>query len=476
MVDPRPPAPCLVDGDTFSASGEVVNIVNPFTEQLWGSTTEAGADVVDRAVRSAEAAFRRWSATDVEERAVLLESVATLFDRDAEELAQLVSGEMGMPISLARVTQAQLPAAVLRAMAQVARAYPWRENVDGAVLLRSGAGVAGAITPWNMPVHQIIAKVAAAVAAGSTVVLKASEQTPYDAVLVAQLFLEAGAPAGLLNVVTGTGPVTGAAIAGHPDLSRLSFTGSVRAGKEVARLAAGSLTRCALELGSKSPALVLPDADLDVAIPAVVSSGLVNSGQACNATTRILVERSRLDDVLPRLVAAASELVLGNPAEETTQQGPLVSRRQRDAVLDKVARAVEEGGHLLTGTGKPSENCDSGFFVDPTIVVNLSEDAEAVRQEIFGPVLVVQPYRDVDDAVRLANDSDYGLSAEVWSSQQDRAVEVAGRLSVGQVKINGVRTRNRPMVPFGGVRQSGYGRELGPLGLEEFTEVTAVMA
>lgn len=476
MADPRRPAACLIDGETLVADGEPVAVINPFTERVWGSTPEAGEALVDRAVRSAGSTFRRWVATDAEERALLLEAVADLFDRDAERLAQTVSGEMGMPISLARVTQAQLPAAVLRATAQVARSFPWREEVDGAVLLRNGAGVVGAITPWNMPVHQIIAKVAAAVAAGSTVVLKASEQTPYDALLVAELFIEAGAPSGLLNVVTGTGPVTGAAIAAHPALSRLSFTGSVRAGKDVARLAAGSLTRCALELGGKSPALVLPDADLDVAIPAVVNSGLVNSGQACNATTRILVDRARLDDALPRLAAAADALVLGDPAQETTHQGPLVTSRQRDAVLEKIARAVEEGGHLVAGTGKPSERTDTGFFVDPTVIVDLAEDAQAVREEIFGPVLVVQPYVDVDDAVRIANDSDYGLSAEVWSSQQDHALDVAGRLSVGQVKINGVRTRNRPLVPFGGVRQSGYGRELGPLGVEEFTEVTAVMA
>jgi acyl-CoA reductase-like NAD-dependent aldehyde dehydrogenase len=476
VAERRDPARCLIDGELVTASGDQVDVVDPWTEQVWGSTPEAGLETVDRAVRSSADAFRRWSSTDVEERALLLESVAALLDRDAERLARLVTDEMGMPISLSRVTQAQLPAAVLRSTAEVARRFPWREQAEGAVLLRSGAGVVGAITPWNMPVHQIIAKVAAAVAAGSTVVLKASEQTPYDALLVAELFVEAGAPAGLLNVVTGTGPVTGSALASHPALARVSFTGSVRAGKEVARLAADHLTRCALELGGKSPALLLPDVDLDVAVPAVVSSGLVNSGQACNATTRILVEETRLDEVLPRIAAAAEALVLGDPGLDSTQQGPLVTARQRDAVLDRINQAVADGGQLLTGTGKRSDRSDTGFFVDPTVVVGLPEDARAVREEIFGPVVVVQAYRDVDDAVRIANDSDYGLSAEVWSADQDRALHVAGRLSVGQVKINGVRTRNRPAVPFGGVRQSGYGRELGPLGVEEFTEVMAVMA
>lgn len=475
MADLLAPADCLIDGEWVSPAGDPTVIVNPYTELPIGGTPEAGAELVDAAVRSAHHTAAAWRVTAVDERAGLLERVADLLDRDTDRIARLVSTEMGMPITLARITQAQLPARVLRATAETARNFPWREEISGATLLRGGAGVVGAITPWNMPVHQIIAKVAAAVAAGSTIVLKASEQTPYDANAIGALFLEAGAPPGLLNVITGTGPVTGAALAAHPRLGRLSFTGSVRAGRAVARLAADALTRCALELGGKSPAIVLPDADLDVAIPSTVTSGLVNSGQACNAPTRMLIPAHLLDECADRIIATAQALELGDPALDSTQQGPLVSARQQATVLEHIAGATTDGGHLLTGTGKPSERSDTGFFVDPTVIIGLTEHARAVRQEIFGPVLVVQTYQDIPDAVRLANDSDYGLSAEIWSSDTQRAAALAADLSVGQVKINGVRTRNRPLVPFGGMRHSGYGRELGALGIDEFTDVTAVM-
>jgi acyl-CoA reductase-like NAD-dependent aldehyde dehydrogenase len=327
-----------------------------------------------------------------------------------------------------------------------------------------------------MPVHQIIAKAAAAVVAGCSIVLKPAEQTPYDALRIGELFLEAGAPAGLFSVVTGTGPVTGAALAAHPALDRLSFTGSVRGGRAVAAAAAQTLTRTSLELGGKSPAVVLPDADFERAIPAVLGSGLVNSGQACNATTRLLIAHHQAAEAEELLADAARNVVLGDPRDPATTHGPLVSRAQREAVLGHIAGARAQGGRLITGTGAASTASPTGWFVDPTVIVGLPEDAHAVREEIFGPVIVVQTYTDVDDAVRIANDSDYGLSAEVWSDDPAQARAVAARLRVGQVKINGVRTRTRPLVPFGGMRDSGYGRELGAHGIEEFTEITAVMA
>ncbi|WP_009476336.1 aldehyde dehydrogenase family protein [Rhodococcus sp. JVH1] len=476
MADLLDRAGCLIDGDWFVPAGPVIEVIDPFTETVMGEVVDAGSDVVDDAVRSAAAAHPEWRRTDVTDRAELLDRAADLLTRDGPAIAALVSREMGMPISLAEVTQAQLPADVLRATARTARVFPWSQDIDGATLVRRGSGVVGAITPWNMPVHQIVAKVSAALAAGSTVVLKASEMTPYDANALAQLFLEAGLPPGVFNVVTGTGAVTGAALAAHLDLAHVSFTGSVAAGRAVAGLAAATLTRCTLELGGKSPAVVLPDADLHAALTGAVTSGLVNSGQACNATTRLLIPAHLAADAVDILEDAAAQQVLGDPADPRTRQGPLVSARQRDRVLDHVADAVAAGGHLLTGTGKPSESCPTGYFVDPTIITGLPEDARAIREEIFGPVLAVQIYTDVDDAVRIANDCAYGLSAEVWSGDVERARAVAGRLDVGQVKINGVRTRNRPTVPFGGVKDSGYGRELGHLGIEEFTDVTAVMS
>lgn len=477
MVDRLDPAACLIDGERVVADGPEHVVVNPYTEAPIGSAPEAGTGLVDRAIASATRAHAGWRDTEVAGRAALLDAVADLLAADEDSMAALVSREMGMPITLARITQAQLPSRVLRATAEVARSgFPWREEIEGATLVRSGAGVVGAITPWNMPVHQIIAKVSAAVAAGSPVVLKASEQTPYDAVRIAELFLEAGAPAGLLNVVTGTGPITGAALASHPGLARLSFTGSVRAGKEVAGLAAKNLVKCSLELGGKSPALVLPDADLATAVSAALKSGLVNSGQACNATTRMLVPAQAAGDVVDLIREAATTLVLGNPADPDTTQGPLVTAAQQRTVLDHIEYARTEGGEVVTGGSAHTPANGTGYFVEPTVITGLPETARAVREEIFGPVVVLQTYRDLDDAVRMANDSDYGLSAEVWSTDTDRARQVGERLSVGQVKINGVRTRNRPLVPFGGMRHSGYGRELGPLGIEEFTDVTAVMA
>lgn len=477
MTEPLAPAACLIDGHVVVADGPRQVIVDPYTEQPMGATPEVGEELVERAVRGALRAQNAWGAVSVAERADLLDRVAAHLDDEAESIAALVTREMGMPASLARVTQAQVPASVLRTTAALARdGFPWREDGPDAVLLRRGAGVVGAVTPWNMPVHQIIAKVSAAVVAGCTVVLKASEQTPYDALRVAELFVAAGAPHGVLNVVTGTGPQTGAALTGHPALSRVSFTGSVRAGRDVARRAAGALTRASLELGGKSPAVLLPDADLDVAVPAVLGSGLVNSGQACNATTRLVVLADRIDEVEARIRSAATKFVLGDPTDPATTHGPLVSAAARDAVLARIDGALAQGGRLVIGSGRRSTACDTGFFVDPTVIAGLGEDSEAVREEIFGPVLVLQEYTDVDDAARIANDSRYGLSAEVWSADPAAARSFAARLHVGQVKINGVRTRDRVTVPFGGMRDSGYGRELGMMGIDEFTDVTAVMA
>ncbi|MGW5520562.1 aldehyde dehydrogenase family protein [Nocardia africana] len=469
-------ARCLIDGKWITPGGDGIAVIDPFTEQRIGEVAESGPDAVELAVAAADKALASWAATPVEERAALLERVADHLVRDADTIAGLVTCEMGMPVTLSRVTQSELPSSVLRATAASARQFPWSQPIDGAILERGAAGVVAAITPWNFPVHQIVAKVAAALVAGCTVVLKPSELTPFDAEFLAELFLEAGCPPGVLNTVTGTGPVTGAALAAQPGLGHVSFTGSVEAGRAVAGLAAHTLTRCTLELGGKSPVLLLPDADVDTAVAGALASGLNNSGQACNATTRMLVPADVLPDVEALVHTHIEKYALGDPADPGTRLGPLASARQRDRVLGYIENAVAAGATLLTGSGKPSDAFERGFFVDPTVITGLQEHAQAVREEIFGPVIVVQTYTDTDDAVRIANDSDYGLSAEIWSGDTDHAKTVAGRLQVGQVKINGVRTRTRPSVPFGGRKHSGYGRELGSLGIEEFTEVRAVMA
>jgi aldehyde dehydrogenase (NAD+) len=336
--------------------------------------------------------------------------------------------------------------------------------------------VAAAITPWNMPVYQIVVKLSAALAAGCTVVLKASELTPFDAMHLVGLFESAGCPAGVLNLVTGTGPVTGRPLVADHRVRHVSFTGSVRAGRQVAALAAANVARCTLELGGKSPSVILPDADLAPAVRSALASGLVNSGQACNAPARMLVPEAAIDDVGEILVSEVRQIAVGDPRDESTRMGPLASARQRELVLGYVRSAVADGGRLLAGTGAPSAVSDTGFFVDPTVIAGLPRDARAAREEIFGPVLVVLPYRDEDDAAALANGTDYGLSAEVYSADPGHAERFAGRVHCGQVKINGVRTRDRSSVPFGGTKLSGYGRELGALGLAELTDVTAVMS
>ena len=469
-------APAAIIGDDEVQSTERVDVIDPYRGDVVGTVECADADTVSAAVSAAADAARAWTNTAVAERAAILRRTAALIEDPRRGLAATVTREMGMPTTLAAATQQVMPATVLRAMADAAGTFDWQRTIDGATLRHVPVGVVAAITPWNMPVHQIVAKISAAFAAGCAVVLKPSELTPFDAIDVRRCFVDAGLPPELFAVVNGRGSETGSLLTSHPGLGHGAFPGSVDAGRAVARSAAGNLVRATLELGGKSPAVVLPDADLTTVIPRVVASGLVNSGQACNATTRLVLPRSHQDEIEQLLVDAARASVLGDPADQSTTMGPLASRLQTDRVLDHIEKARADGGHLLTGTGHTRRvgSCDG--FIAPTIITELGPTARAVREEIFGPVLVTQFYDTVDEAVEIANDSDYGLSAEVWSADTDAARDVAAALEVGQVKINGVRTRERPAVPFGGMKQSGYGRELGATGLAEFTEIQAVMA
>ncbi len=465
----------IIDGVAVETDDRI-EVVDPFTNTVIGSTGQADAGIVGDAVASAVAAQRAWADTSVGTRADILRRTADAFEQNGNAIPNLVTSEMGMPTALATATQQVMPAAVLRAMADTAKAFPWRSHADGAELQHVPAGVIAAITPWNMPVHQIIAKVSAAFATGCAVVLKPSEMTPFDAVRVRELFIAAGLPEGVFAIVNGTGRDVGATLAARPGIAHVSFTGSVAAGKAVAAAAASTLARTTLELGGKSPAVVLPDADLQQVIPRVIASGLVNSGQACNATTRLVLPRAHAAEIESLIVESVSTIRLGDPRDRSTVMGPLASRRQAERVLDHIGKARADGGNLLTGTGDAVTIGASDNFIAPTVITGLEPTAHAVREEIFGPVLVVQYYDDVAGAVEIANDCDYGLSAEVWSSSPGAAKDVAAALDVGQVKVNGVRTRERPAVPFGGVKQSGYGRELGAAGLSEFTEIRAVMS
>lgn len=465
-------ARCLIGGEWISTGGDVIPVVDPYTERAIGEVGEAGPETVERAVAAARTAARSWSRTEPELRAGLLDRLAQLIEEHSTALAGLVTREMGMPTTLAVASQGDLPPRVLRSFATLARTTPWRERIDGAELIRVPRGVVAAITPWNMPVHQIIAKIGAALAAGNTVVLKPSEQTPFDAIAVGELCAEAGFPPGVLNIVHGTGQVTGSALAAASGVDYVSFTGSVQAGRTVAELAARHLAPVTLELGGKSPAVILPDADLSVAVPAAVRAGMVNSGQACNATTRLVVPRAHAADVTDLISHALHALHPGDPKLAGTTFGPLSSARHRDRVLAHLDTAAGSAALVAHDTGLP----ETGFFVAPHVFTDLPADSPLLRQEIFGPVLALQWYSDVDEAARLADDSDYGLSAEVWSADTGRAADFARRLRVGQVKINGVRTRERPAVPFGGFKLSGFGRELGAEGMLEMTTVQAVMS
>lgn len=469
-------AASVIDGEAVvPGDSRRLRVVSARTLDEMGEVVEADEAVVDRAVRAARAGFLTWSRTSLDERAAILGRAADAIEGHGARIAELVTAQMGMPIALAEASQWHLPAQVMRTTADRARDLPWRERIEGAVLHRRPSGVVAAISPWNMPTYQTVAKVAAALVAGCTVVVKPSAQTPFDGAEFVRLLHEAGVPAEALQLVQGSGAVTGAALAAHRGIAHVSFTGSVDAGRTVAALATGSLARCTLELGGKSPALVLPSAEVDRAIPAVLGSGLVNSGQACNATTRLLVPVARAGEVVELIRAHAAAFTLGDPFDRAVQMGPLSSVRHGESVIGFIERAVADGGRLIAGGPERVDPGVPGFFVAPTVLDGLDRRSEAVQEEIFGPVVVVQPYRDLDDAIEIAHDTRFGLSAEVWGEDGD-AVAVAERLHVGQVKINGVRTRERPGVPFGGVGESGYGRELGVMGIEEFTDVTAVMA
>ena len=469
-------APAALIGDRAVETGESIAVVDPWTDREIGRTGVADVAIVDEAAATARAALRDWSARPVAERAAILRRAADLIVADGDALARTVTAEMGMPITLALATQQSLPATVLRATADAAEVFAWEETVDGATLHRIPSGVVAAITPWNMPVHQIVTKVAAALAAGCTVVLKPSEATPFDAVMVRRYLIDAGLPSGALSIVNGTGHPVGQALSSHAGVDHVSFTGSVGGGRAVAAAAAGSLARTTLELGGKSPAVVLPGADLAAVVPRVVASGLVNSGQACNSTSRLVLPASHADAVEELLRSAVADLVVGDPRSQDTTHGPLSSVQHAERVFAHIEAARLDGARVVAGSGERMAMGDSRCVIAPVVFADLPRDAVAVQEEIFGPVLVVQWYDDVDQAVAIANDSRFGLSAEVWSSDPAQALAVAGRLEVGQVKVNGVRTRERPSVPFGGMKQSGYGRELGSTGIAEFTEIRAVMA
>ena len=443
-----------------------IEVVNPASEQVIGSVPEGSATDAARAVAAARAAFEGWSQTPLSERVELCSAVSIALQARQEELAALISQELGSPIGFSMAVQTSMPIMDFGSMAHLVEHIPWEQQIGNSLIVREPVGVVAAITPWNYPLHQIAAKVAPAMLAGATVALKPSEVTPLCAFVLADIFEEVGVPAGVLNIVSGYGPVVGEALAGHPDVDMVSFTGSTRAGRRVSELAAAGVKRVALELGGKSPNVILDDADLERAVLNGIQKCFLNSGQTCSALTRMLVPRAMLGAAEQIAAAAVAQTSVGDPSDPATQLGPLVSEVQRERVRSYIERGQEEGAKLLCGGAEPPEGLEHGYYVRPTVFSDVSPEMTIAREEIFGPVLVIMPYEDEEEAVRIANDSDYGLAGGVYSASEERASALARRIRTGQVEINGAAFN--PLAPFGGYKHSGHGRELGPYGIEEF--------
>jgi len=462
-----------IDGAWVQPSGSgTIEVIDSTTEEVMGTVPEGSTDDVDRAVAAAKAAFPAWSATPVEERTALLTKVAEALGARMEPLADLITHEVGMPRVLSQLVQVGLPLNSFASAAQVAADFTWEQEVGNSLVVREPIGVVGCITPWNYPLHQIAAKVAPALAAGCTVVVKPSEVAPLNAFVLADIMDEVGVPAGVFNLVTGFGPVVGEAIAAHKDVDMVSFTGSTRAGKRVTEVAAATVKRVALELGGKSANVILPDADLATAVPDGVGKCFLNSGQTCSALTRMLVPRDKLGEVEELARTAAESFTPGDPFDGSTRLGPLVSAAQRDRVRLYIDKGLGEGATLVTGGADTPEGLERGFFVAPTVFTGVTRDMTIAREEIFGPVLVIIPYDSEEEAVEIANDTEYGLAGGVWSGDPEHAKAIARRLRTGQVEVNGGSFN--PAAPFGGYKQSGNGREFGSFGLEEFLEVKAM--
>ncbi|MBU2662849.1 aldehyde dehydrogenase family protein [Actinoplanes bogorensis] len=446
-----------------SSSPATIAVENPATEEVLAHVPEGTEADVDRAVAAARAAFPAWAVSS--ERAAVLDRLHSSLSARAAEIARVVGLELGTPLKVAKAVQAGLPLTVLRSYADLA--LPGPETIGNSTVVREPIGVVGAITPWNYPLHQVVAKVAAAMAAGCTVVLKPSELTPLVAFLLVDAAAEAGVPAGVLNVVTGTGPVVGAAIAGHPDVDMVSFTGSTATGRAITHAAADRIAKVALELGGKSANIILSDADVTRAVKVGVGNAFLNSGQTCTAWTRMLVHRSLYDEAVALAAKTAGGYTVGDPFDESTRLGPLVSGAQ----LSRVRGFIERASARLVAGGLDVPLPPKGHFVAPTVFADVDPDSELAQEEIFGPVLSIIPFGDDDEAVAIANNSKYGLAGGVWGSEE-RALSVARRMRTGQVDINGGAFN--PRAPFGGYKQSGVGRELGEHGLAEFQQVKAI--
>jgi len=463
-----------IGGQWVAPAGQgSIEVFSPTDGALLSTVPQGNAADADKAVMAARRAFDAWSITPAAERAAYLKKIQEGLKARTDEIAKTITLEMGMPYKFSQRIQVGSPTASFGMYSKMLADFPFEEKVGNSKVVREAVGVVVAITPWNYPLHQIAAKVAAALAAGCTVVLKPSEIAPLNSFLLAEIIHAAGVPAGVFNLVTGYGPAIGEALVTHKEVDMVSFTGSTRAGTRVSELASATVKRVALELGGKSAAIILDDADFAVAVKGVVGNCYLNSGQTCTAHTRMLVPASRYAEAARLAVEAAQTYRPGDPMAEGTTLGPLASKMQQDRVRDYIAKGIAEGCELLTGGAALPEGVNpNGYYVAPTIFGKVKPDATIAQEEIFGPVLSIISYTDEDDAVRIANGTVYGLAGGVWSASDEHAEKVARRLRTGQVEING-GTFNI-YAPFGGYKQSGNGRELGKYGLEDFLEFKAM--
>jgi len=458
-----------INGQWVPSSGTgTIDVICSSTEEVMARVPEGTPEDVDAAVRAARAAGESWRERPVPDRVAFLQKIQAGLKERSEEISDIIAREVGMPVKFSTMIQAGLPIAVFGTFAKVLQDFPFEERIGNSLVLREPAGVVAAITPWNYPLHQIACKVAPAIAAGCTIVLKPSKVTPVNAFILTEIIDAAGVPAGVFNLVTGHGSVVGEALASHPDVDLVSITGSTRSGKRVSELAAQTVKRVTLELGGKSASIILEDADLAAAVKGTMSACLLNSGQTCSAHTRMLVPESKYAEAAQLAVEQAAKFTLGDPFSDKAKLGPLVSKSQRERVRNYIRKGIEEGAELLCGGAEAPAELPTGWYVKPTVLGRVNPKSTVAQEEIFGPVLSIITYKDEEDAIRIANDTIYGLAGGVWSADEKRAIGVARRIRTGQLDINGGPFNVR--APFGGYKQSGNGRENGRIGLEEYLE------